>query len=46
MSDMDEEFLPLPYYPYESRPSHIPLEVEEAATALYLHDGTLIGGGS
>ena len=39
MSDMDEEFLPLPYYPYEERPSHIPLEVEEAATALYLHQG-------
>jgi hypothetical protein len=38
---MDEEFLPLPYYPYEKRPSHMRLEDDEVATALYLSEGEL-----
>ena len=38
----DAEFLPLPYYPWERRPSYLPLDVEEVATALYLTAG-LIG---
>jgi hypothetical protein len=39
MSEMDEEFLPLPHFPYDERPSTTPLDVEEAATALYLKEG-------
>jgi hypothetical protein len=38
-SDIEAEFVPLPYYPWPSRPSHLPIEVEEAATALYLAGG-------
>src|SRR4029077_2641009 len=38
----DAEFIPLPYYNWETRPSHLPLDVEEVATALYLAGG-LIG---
>ena len=38
-SEMDEEFLPLPHFPYEERPSTTPLDIEEAATALYLNGG-------
>ena len=38
----DAEFIPLPFYPWASRPSHLPLDVEEVATALYLAGG-LIG---
>ena len=38
----DAEFIPLPFYPWETRPSHLPLDVEEVATALYLAGG-LIG---
>ncbi len=41
MSETDNEFLPLPYYPYERRPSHERLEDDEVATALYLADGEL-----
>ena len=39
MSEMDEEFLPLPHFPYTERPSTTPLDIEEAATALYLNGG-------
>jgi hypothetical protein len=39
MSDTDNEFMPLPYYPYEKRPSHLRLEDDEVATALYLSEG-------
>ena len=41
-SDLDAEFIPLPYFPWDKRPSHLPLDVEEVATALYLSGG-LIG---
>ena len=41
-SDLDAEFIPLPYFPWDKRPSHLPLDVEEVATALYLTGG-LIG---
>jgi hypothetical protein len=37
----DEEFLPLPHYPYDSRPITVPIEIEEAATALYLTRGVI-----
>jgi hypothetical protein len=34
-----DEFLPLPYFPWLSRPTTVPLDVEEAATALFLDGG-------
>ena len=37
----DAEFIPLPYYPWEVRPSHLPLDVEEVATSLYLSQGII-----
>jgi hypothetical protein len=37
----DGEFLPLPFFPWERRPSHVPIETEEAATALYLSEGVI-----
>jgi hypothetical protein len=36
-----EEFVPLPYFPWESRPDSLPLDQEEVATALYLANGDL-----
>ena len=33
------EFFPLPFYPFEERPHTLPLDVEEAATALFLQKG-------
>jgi hypothetical protein len=33
------EFLPLPYFPWLSRPETLPLDPDEAATALYLAKG-------
>jgi hypothetical protein len=36
-----EEFLPLPYFPWISRPESLPLDVDEVATALYLARGRL-----
>lgn len=41
MNEIDEEFLPLPFFPYEERPAHVPVDVEEAATALYLDKGVV-----
>ena len=37
----DAEFIPLPFYPWEIRPSHLPLDVEEVATSLYLAQGII-----
>ena len=31
----------MPFYPWEIRPSHLPLDVEEVATALYLAGGLI-----
>ena len=39
--EINDEFLPLPYFPYEQRPSTVPVDVEEAATALYLDQGVV-----
>jgi hypothetical protein len=36
-----EEFLPLPYYPWDERPSHLPLDADEVATAIHLAHGDL-----
>jgi hypothetical protein len=41
MSETDNEFLPLPYYPWARRPSYSPLADDEVATALYLAEGEL-----
>ena len=41
-SDIEQEFVPLPFYPWTVRPLHLPIDIEEAATALYLAEG-LIG---
>ena len=35
------EFLPLAFYPWESRPEHLALDEDEIATALFLADGHL-----
>ena len=40
-NEIDQEFMPLPYYPWETRPVGIPVDIEEAATALYLHGGVV-----
>lgn len=39
--DIEAEFVPLPHYGWARRPSHLPLDVEEAATALYLSEGVI-----
>jgi hypothetical protein len=36
-----DEFLPLPYFPWLSRPTTVPLDVEECATAIYLAKGDI-----
>lgn len=38
---VEAEFLPLPYYAWERRPSTSRIDDEEAATALYLAEGEL-----
>lgn len=39
MGENDNEFLPLPYYPFSERPETIELTQEEAATAIHLAGG-------
>ena len=41
MSELDEEFRPLPYFSWDVRPTHIALDIEECATSLYLSKGVL-----
>jgi hypothetical protein len=36
-----EEFVQLPYYGYDSRPEHLPLDVDEVATALFIARGEI-----
>jgi hypothetical protein len=36
-----DEFLPLPYYSWISRPDTVPLDVDECATSLYLNKGNV-----
>ena len=40
-SEIDQEFLPLPYYSWDRRPAHLALDIEEAATSLYLAEGVI-----
>lgn len=37
----DQEFAPLPYYPWDERPQTLQLEADEVATALHLAHGDL-----
>jgi hypothetical protein len=37
----DLEFAPLPYYPWDERPPSLPLDPDEAATAIHLAHGSL-----
>ena len=36
-----EEFVQLPYFPWDTRPSTVPLDADECATAIYLANGKL-----
>lgn len=36
-----DEFLPLPFYPWDERPQHLALDHDECATALHLAGGSL-----
>jgi hypothetical protein len=38
-----DEFVPLPYWPWDSRPETLPLSVDESETALFLANGDLQG---
>jgi hypothetical protein len=44
--DIDEEFLPLPFYPWSERPAHLPLELDECATSLHLAHGDVAAAAS
>lgn len=37
----DDEFVPLPYYPWDERPPTLPIDFDEAATAIHLAHGEL-----
>jgi hypothetical protein len=37
----DDEFVPLPYYPWDERPSTLAIDFDEAATAIHLAHGEL-----
>jgi hypothetical protein len=41
MRPQPDEFLPLPYFPWNSRPETLPLDSDEVATALFLGNGHL-----
>jgi hypothetical protein len=41
VSEHDQEFAPLPYFPWDERPSTLPLDQDECATALHLSQGHL-----
>jgi hypothetical protein len=40
-SEHDQEFIPLPFYPFTERPSTLPLDPDECATAIHLAEGDL-----
>lgn len=42
----DEEFAPLPYYPFDERPDSLPLTIDEAATAIHLARGDEVAASS
>ena len=41
MGTNDGEFIPLPFYPWEERPSTLPLDPDECATAIHIAQGDL-----
>lgn len=41
ISDHDQEFAPLPYFPWDERPPTLPLDSDECATAIHLAEGHL-----
>jgi hypothetical protein len=41
ISTLDQEFLPLPYYPWEERPNTLAIDDDEAATAIHLSWGDI-----
>ena len=40
-TDHDQEFIPLPFYPWSERPSTLPLDPDEAATAIHIAKGDI-----
>ena len=40
-SDHDQEFIPLPFYGWAERPSTLPLDPDECATAIHIANGDL-----
>ena len=40
-TEQDDEFLPLPYYPWDERPAGLGLDADECATAIHLAQGDL-----
>jgi hypothetical protein len=40
-SQHDQEFIPLPFYTWDERPIHVPLDHDECATAIHLAQGDL-----
>lgn len=41
-TDNSSEYLPLPYYPWDERPGTLPIDYDEAATAIHLGKGDLL----
>ena len=41
LREHDEEFAPLPFFPWDSRPPTLPLDPDECATAIHLAQGDL-----
>jgi hypothetical protein len=39
--ELDQEFAPLPFYPWDERPPTLPLDPDECATAIHLAQGDL-----
>jgi hypothetical protein len=39
----EQEFVPLPYFPWDERPASLPLDIDEACTAIHLAHGDLVG---
>jgi hypothetical protein len=40
-SEHDQEFIPLPFYPFSERPPTLPLDPDECATAIHIAQGDL-----
>ena len=40
-SEHDQEFIPLPFYPWTERPSTLPLDPDECATAIHVAKGDI-----